>query len=306
MRYTFLLIVFISSFCYGQTTYDTYDTLISEANSLKKDAKYQEAIEKYQNALNILTPNSSTPFFNLAECALKLNDISLADQWIRKGVSVGGAQKNYLEKYKGFADIQDKEFYQKIVSDYNSLRQDYFSTIKDIDLYLEIEELTSRDQFARKTGRYLDGYSELDYQNASSAMFKAKRENDTAKVKELEKIVFHTTKDKYKETTDALMKRVDSLNVARLMEITEKHGWQERAWIILWHQRGSYGKDNYVWNFFKPIIDNEIATGKLSRNFWSPFEQHIEMMKNNKGSFIIKEDEKPQKEIKNKEEKVKG
>ena len=29
------------------------------------------------------------------------------------------------------------------------------------------------------------------------------------------------------------MKRVDSLNVARLMEITEKHGWQERAWIIL-------------------------------------------------------------------------
>jgi tetratricopeptide (TPR) repeat protein len=224
MRQTFLLLLIISSFSYGQTKYDKHDGLVSEANNLRKDGNYEQAIEKYKNALEILIPNSSTPFFNLAECALNLNDLTLADEWIRKGVSVGGAPKSYLESYKGFTDIQDKKFYKKIVLDYNQLRQKYFSSIEDIDLYLEIEELTSRDQFVRKTGMYLDGYSEVDYQNAGDAFFKAQRENDTVKAKELKKIVFHKTKDEYKKTTSELMKRVDSLNVARLMEITEKHG----------------------------------------------------------------------------------
>lgn len=308
MRLIFLLLMFITLFGYGQTNYDKHDSLISEANAMRKNGNCEQAIDKYKNALNILIPNSSTPFFNLAECALKLNDLTLADEWIRKGVSVGGAPKSYLKSYKGFIDIQDKEFYKQIISDYNKLRQKYFSSIDDIDLYLEIEELTSRDQFVRKTGMYLDGYSEVDYQNAGDAFFKAQRENDTVKANELKKIVFHKTDEKYKETTSELMKRVDSLNVARLMEITEKHGWQERAWIILWHQRGTYGEDNYVWNYFKPLIDKEIEEGKLSRDFWSSFEMHKEMMEQmKKGDFeSIQVGEEPKNEIKIKKEKIKG
>jgi tetratricopeptide (TPR) repeat protein len=308
MRQAFLLLLIISSFSYGQTKYDKHDRLISEANNLRKDGNYEQAIVKYQNALEILIPNSSTPFFNLAECALKLDNLTLTDEWIRKGVSVGGAPKSYLENYKVFTDIKNHEFYKKIVLDYNQLRQKYFSSIDDIDLYLEIEELTSRDQFVRKTGMYLDGYSEIDYQNAGDAFFKAKRENDTVKAKELEKIVFHKTKDKYKETTSKLMQKVDSLNIARLMEISKKHGWQERAWVILWHQRGTYGEDNYIWNYFKSLIDKEISEGKLSRNFWNPFDKHKEMMEQMKsGNFnTIQVGKKSKKEIKIKEEKIKG
>ena len=308
MKKTFLLLLIISSFSYGQTKYDKHDGLISDANNLRKDGNCQQAIEKYKIALEILIPNSSRPFFNLAECALILDDITLADEWIRKGVSVGGAQKSYLKSYKGFINIQDKEFYKKIVSDYNKLRQKYFSSIEDIDLYLEIEELTSRDQFVRKTGMFLDGYCEVDYQNAGEAFFKAQKENDTVKANELKKIVFHQTMDKYKETTSELMKKVDSLNVARLMEITEKHGWQERSWIILWHQRGTYGEDNYVWNYFKPIIDKEIEEGKLSRDFWSSFEMHTELMKQmKKGDFkSIQIEEESENEIKTKKKKIKG
>lgn len=309
MRQTFLLLLIISSFSYGQTKYDKHDGLISEANNLRKDGNCEQAIKKYKNALEILIPNSSTPFFNLAECALTLSDLTLADEWIRKGVSVGGAPKKYLKSYKGFADIQDKEFYKKIVLDYNQLRQKYFSSIEDIDLYLEIEELTSRDQFVRKTGMYLDGYSEVDYQNAGTEYRKAKKINDTIRAKKYHKILFHKDKDEYKEITSELMQRVDSLNVARLMEITEKHGWQERAWIILWHQRGTYGEDNYVWNYFKPVIDKEIEEGKLSRDFWSSFEMHKEMMEQMKSGDIktIQVGEKPKKEIKVKKvEKIKG
>jgi 3-hydroxy-3-methylglutaryl CoA synthase len=143
---------------------------------------------------------------------------------------------------------------------------------------MEIEELTSRDQFVRKTGMYLDGISEQEYQDAGDGFMKALTEKDSIKEKEFKKVVFHQTADKYEETTSALMRKVDSLNVARLMEITEKHGWQERAWIILWHQRGTYGTDYYVWNHFKPVINKEIEEGKLSRTFWDAFDQHKEMM----------------------------
>ncbi len=295
MRKTLLLVLIISSISYGQTKYDKHDNLISEANTLRKNGNCEQAIEKYKNALEILIPNSSTPFFNLAECALNLNDLTLADEWIRKGVSIGGAPKSYLKDYKGFADIQEKEFYKQIIADYNTLRQKYFSSIDDIDLYLEIEELTARDQFVRKTGMYLDGYSEVDYQNAGTEYRKAMKSKDTVKAKEFRKILFHKTKEEHIATTSELMQRVDSLNIARLMEITEKHGWQERAWIILWHQRGTYGEDNYIWNYFKPLIDKAIEEGKLSRDFWSSFEMHKEMMNQmKKGNFkSIQVGEKP-------------
>lgn len=305
MKKTIFFILFISSICQGQTKYDQHDDLVDEANMLKEEGNCEQAIEKYEQALEILIPNSSTPFFRSAECALKIKNIQLADDLIRKGVSVGGAEINYLKSFEGFSEIQNEEFYNKIIADYNSLRQEQFTTIKDIDLYLKIEELTSRDQFVRKTGLYLGGYSEVDYQKAGDDFSKARKEKDTAKVKESKKILFNKTDEKYKKTTSELITRVDSLNVARLMEITEKHGWQERAWIILWHQRGTYGEDNYIWNFFKPLINKEIEEGKLSRNFWGSFEQFKSMMEN--GTFgTIQVGEKPKNEVKKKTDKIKG
>ncbi|MGM1057477.1 MAG: tetratricopeptide repeat protein [Bacteroidota bacterium] len=305
MKKIIFFILFISSICQGQTQYDKHDKLIAEANSLKQEGNYKQAIEKYEQALEILIPSSSTPFFRSAECALKIENIPLADYWIRKGVSVGGAQISYLKSFEGFSEIQKEEFYKKIIADYNSLRQKYFTTINDIDLYFKIEELTSRDQFVRKTGLYLDGYSEVDYQNAGDDFSKARKAKDSIKATESKKILFNKTDEKYKKTTSELMKRVDSLNVARLMEITEKHGWQERAWIILWHQRGTYGEDNYIWNYFTPLINKEIEEGKLSRNFWGSFEIFKSMMEN--GTFgTIQVGEKPKNEIKREKDKIKG
>ena len=65
---------------------------------------------------------------------------------------------------------------------------------------------------------------------------------------------------------------VDSVNIYRLMEITKKYGWQDRAWLILWHQRGSYGESNVVWNHFKPLIDQGIEEEKIRKSFWAIFE----------------------------------
>ncbi len=69
------------------------------------------------------------------------------------------------------------------------------------------------------------------------------------------------------------MAKIDSSNINRLIEITKEYGWQSRGWLILWHQRGTYGQDNYVWNFFKPYIDGQIQKGKMKKSFWTMFEE---------------------------------
>ncbi len=64
----------------------------------------------------------------------------------------------------------------------------------------------------------------------------------------------------------------DTKNINRLIAITKQYGWQSRAWTILWHQRGTYGERNYVWDFFKPYIDEQIKIGKMRKDFWAMFE----------------------------------
>jgi hypothetical protein len=304
MKQRLLLLFIISSFSYGQTKYDNFDKLISEANKLRTDKIYKQAIVKYRNALEILTPNSSTPFFNLAECALKIEDITLANIWIRKGIAEGGSQMEYLRKYKGFSDIQNEEFYQKIIKDYNSLRQQYFSTIENIDIYLEIEELTARDQFVRKIDDYINGRTDEDISNAMQQLKIAQKENDSVKIKKYMNLIFPKPNEEYKKLQNELMRKVDSLNIQRLMEITKEHGWQERAWIILWHQRGNHDEDNYVWNYFRPLINKEIEEGKISRSFWSAFDQFKQMMKSGDMETITV-GEKPKKEVKLEKNKIK-
>ena len=305
MKRTLLLLLIITSFTFGQTKYDNFDKLISEANNLRNNEDCQQAISKYISALEILTPNSSTPFFNLAECALKLKNENLADKWIRKGIAQGGAQMEYLRKYEGFSQIQNDKFYQAIIKDYNSLRQSYFSTLKNIDIYLEIEELTARDQFVRKIDDYINGRTEKDMDEAMKGFLEAQKNNDTIAEKKYQKLIFPEPNKEYQKLQNELMRKVDSLNIDRLMEITKEYGWQERAWIILWHQRGTYGEDNYIWNFFKPLINKEIEEGKLSRNFWGSFEQFKSMLEN--GTFgTIQVGEKPKNEVKKKTDNIKG
>tara|TARA_R100000935_G_scaffold44696_2_gene67621 strand:- start:45373 stop:46233 length:861 start_codon:yes stop_codon:yes gene_type:complete len=96
--------------------------------------------------------------------------------------------------------------------------------------------------------------------------------------------------------------RIDSLNISRLIEITKKYGWQKKGWLVLWHQRGTYGEDNYVWNFFKPHIDKEIKEGKIKRSFWTNFEEEKSIRENKQqiyGYYWNQFDEYPLVDIEN-------
>lgn len=73
--------------------------------------------------------------------------------------------------------------------------------------------------------------------------------------------------------------KIDDENINKVIDITKKYGWQENAWMILWHQSGTYGQKNKVWEFFKPYIDTQITLGKMSPAFWAMYEDDREVAK---------------------------
>ncbi|MAZ71802.1 MAG: hypothetical protein CMC70_01515 [Flavobacteriaceae bacterium] len=75
--------------------------------------------------------------------------------------------------------------------------------------------------------------------------------------------------------------RVDTANIKRLIQITKTHGWQDKGWLLLWHQRGTYGEQNYVWDFFKPYIDTQIKQGNMRKDFWAFFDEEKSVREKN-------------------------
>lgn len=96
------------------------------------------------------------------------------------------------------------------------------------------------------------------------------------------------------------MKRVDSVNVRNLIKFTEQYGWHDKGWILLWHQRTSFKEDNWIWNYFRPKINNEISKGNLRKDFWVIFEDQASIIDSKQqiyGSYLNNLDRYPIDEI---------
>lgn len=90
---------------------------------------------------------------------------------------------------------------------------------------------------------------------------------------EVDSLVKVDQHDRMHESDLSIIARHDSLNIERLVEITKEYGWFENGWILLWHQRSTYGESNYVWDFFKPFIDRQIEKGIIRKEIWARYEE---------------------------------
>jgi tetratricopeptide (TPR) repeat protein len=109
-------------------------------------------------------------------------------------------------------------------------------------------------------------------------------------------------KDQEVRNNGGKMHEIDTNNINRLLEITKEYGWQKKGWILLWHQSGTYGESNGVWDFFKPYIDEQIKNGKMRKDFWARFEDQKSIDKNKKqiyGLYWSQYDEWPIIDIEN-------
>lgn len=247
--YLFIYLLTIQGFA-QLTNYDKYDLHINQANDLKKQNKFKEAITEYEQGLESIDKHlTSTPFFDLAACAIQIQNYDLAKKYILLGITKGGAPFFYLNNYKGFDENYKKTSQWKdVYDDYNNLRKEYFYSIKNIDIYIEIEKMVE-----------VDGAVRSHYSN-----------NLHDKTEIL----------KCKDSFDSVMMNVDNKNIKRLIEISKEYGWQSRAWLLLWHHRGTYKENNFVWNFFIPLINKEIEAGNLYRSFWAAFEDDKSLREN--------------------------
>lgn len=76
-----------------------------------------------------------------------------------------------------------------------------------------------------------------------------------------------------------LAKKTDSTNITKLIELTKKYGWEDRAWVLLWHHRGYTDEEKFVWDFFKPYLENEIKKDNINKDFFVDFEEFENSMK---------------------------
>lgn len=119
--------------------------------------------------------------------------------------------------------------------------------------------------------------------NRNYSKYAAKFYSDETKSRiseELDSLITVDQEVRMREATAAEMIKTDSSNVARLIEITEKYGWQKKGWLILWHQRGSFDQANWIWNYFRPIINQEIENGNIRKSFWAQFEEFKNVYEN--------------------------
>ena len=136
------------------------------------------------------------------------------------------------------------------------VNQDYLNSFEEFSPFREKEIFKKLDENFSK-------YTETFYSNLEHPEI----------FKELDSLLDADQKVRTDGSTSEQMGKVDSTNIARLIEITKEYGWQDKGFLILWHQRGTYNEQNWVWNYFKPFINNEIEEGRIRKSFWAQYEE---------------------------------
>lgn len=241
--YLLIIILLIMNSCSGNPNYESTDSQVIEKDYPKyiqtaNDAgiefrgnRYDSALKKYLESYGYWKPEPNA-LLNGAICALKEDKPALGYKLLEEAITNVGVDKDKLQSHEGLQGFHEDKLWQDLILDYDRLRQLHFTKHENLEVYIEIQKMIERDKMIR----------ELHLANRLS-----------------------------NSSTWDIINEVDSINVIRLMEITTKHGWQPDAFLILWHQRGNYGEDNYVWNYFKPLIDEAIKNGEEKTDFWAKF-----------------------------------
>ncbi|MBL4604331.1 MAG: hypothetical protein JKY02_01290 [Flavobacteriaceae bacterium] len=256
--------------CGAQINFVKHADLLLNAHRAKelKDAK--KALSLYEEAFALHSDNSIGDYLYAANCAAQLNNKTSCEKWIIEAIQTKKVEKKSILKFS------ENEIYQrcatKILLKYPVYLSKYYKNLENPMAYFKIQELINRDQFSRKINDYHFGVSDAEKEEAYEGFLKSQAPKDSVARRKYQSILFPKVSKVHEEYKLKIKRYTDSLNLVSLMDITRDYGWQKEGWLLLWHQRGYYGKKNWVWNYFKPFIDNEIKEGTISPSFWAQFE----------------------------------
>lgn len=168
------------------------------------------------------------------------------------------SENDYFYAAASALRLEDMSKAKKFIVDaivLNNANKSYFENFEEFDSYRDKEELIS----------VYKNYE--SYQNKYLEKLK-----DPSVIKEMDKLIELDQKVRDANFSTEEMIEQDSLNIRRLIEITKVSGWQDRSWLILWHQRGRHNEDTYPWNYFRPLIDSLIDECEIRADYWAIYE----------------------------------
>jgi len=264
------LLLLMASQAYTQINYPQHNALLLEARRATNATEYEKALTFYEKAFEINGANSIAEYARAAMCAAELDNYASCNKWLTEAIVKENALQEFLN------DFSDHQVYAEcatnVLKDYDVLQNQYYQNLEKPAVYFKIQELINRDQYARKIGDYYLGVSEEEKEIAFEKLLDPKNQKDTTLMSKYKAILFPKSEEAHEDFQRRAIHYVDSLNIVELIKITRKHGWQKEAWLLLWHQRDNYGQDNWVWNYFTPLINAEIAEGTVAPHFWAMFE----------------------------------
>jgi len=135
------------------------------------------------------------------------------------------------------------------------------------------------DEFNPYKGKELFTDIKINYSKYKSDFFNNLKYPEI--YKEIELLVEKDQKVRTDGSSGQEMRKVDSLNIKRLIEINKEYGWFDKQWLLLWHHRGIHRDDNYVWNYFRLLIKEKIEKGELRKSYWARFDDEKSMLDGN-------------------------
>lgn len=248
-------------------------------------------------------------FLTILSCSDNKTDYDQYNEWDQKAM-LNFKDKDYekaLANFEKAIDLKPKEdvsvyFYATAAAlnakKYDKAKELLIASIHNTnaskDYFLnfnEFNDFRNEEMFAE---------IEKDYENHISEFY-AKLQHPEI-YREVDRLVALDQEYRTNGSESKEVERIDSLNIKRLIEITKEYGWQPKGWLILWHQRGTYGQDTYVWNFFKPYIYQQINKGTIKKDFWVMFEEDRAIRQNKEqiyGMYWYQFDDYPIKDIAN-------
>lgn len=210
--------------------------------------KYDELI--WSGMLNFKDKNYQNSLSNFQD-AFKIKPNESTSHYFYASAAALNLKKNEIAKELIITSIQKTNASERYFDNF-----DAFNSFRKNNLFSEIKS----DYTKYKT----------DYTN---------NQKNPEIYKEIELLIERDQKVRTDGSSVQEMQRVDSLNIKRLIEINKEHGWHDKQWILLWHHRGIHREDNYIWNYFRPLINKKIDSGKLRKSYWAAFDDEKSMLR---------------------------